>query len=249
MFRAGCRRSTARLKVKNSSPLTKFIATVSGIALFISLAMLYAPKISAVIVHNTGALQVDSANHEIQSPCGYSLIDNTANAKAITTLALTSNVVTVTTAAHSYVVGQQVTIALLTGPTLFADCNGSFIIATVPGGTTFTYALTHANIGSGAATGTTTAYMCSPMPTATTTIALVFPPKAIHLTVLPTAAGDAVLSKTSTGIITQTGTYTNGGNFLLAQNVATGINGVEGDTVYVIRTTTTPIHFAFDLLR
>lgn len=229
--------------------MTRFQRNFLGGCIMFGLAVLGTIIVNAAIVNNTGQLQKDSNSAAVQSPPGFSLIDGAASAKAITNLALTSNVVTITAVAHGFVVGQQVTIALLTGPTLFADCNGVFLIASVPTADTFTYAFTHANISTGAATGTATAYMASPMPTATTTIALVFPPRAIHLVVIPTAAGDAVLSHVSTATLPQTGTYTAGGNFLLVQNVANHINGVEGDTVYVIRTTTTPIHFSFDLLR
>ncbi len=235
--------------MKNETPMTKFLIAILGIALAVVLGFMYQDKISAALLHSTGTLQMDANNREVQSPPGFSLIDGSALSGTISNLALTGNVVTVTTSnTHGYKVGEQVTVALLTGPTLFADCNGSFIIATV-GATTFTYAFVHADITTGAATGTALAYMCSPMPTATTTLALVFPPKAVHLVVMPTTATDAVFSKTSTGTITQTGTYTNGGNFSLTSGTANHINGVEGDTVYIIRTTTTPIYFAFDSLR
>lgn len=81
----------------------------------------------------------------------------TGRPAAISNLALTSNVVTVTTATnHNLSIGQTVTVAMLTGPTLFADVNGTFIVASIPTATTFTYAFTHANISTGAATGTLT---------------------------------------------------------------------------------------------
>ena len=72
---------------------------------------------------------------------------------SITNTALTSNVVTITTAvAHGLGVGQVVTVACTTATTL----NGTFTIASVPSTTTFTYALTASNIASAADTGTVT---------------------------------------------------------------------------------------------
>jgi N4-gp56 family major capsid protein len=72
---------------------------------------------------------------------------------AITNTALTSNVVTITTAvAHGLGVGQVVTVAAVTSTGL----NGTYTIASVPSTTTFTYALTASNIASAADTGTVT---------------------------------------------------------------------------------------------
>lgn len=186
----------------------------------------------------TGQLAQDSNHIGIQISPTAQLWDNTANAKTITNLALTSNVVTLTTSApHSYIVGQRVVVAALTGPTLFADCNGTFVITVVGSSTTFSYAFTHANITTGAATGTTTAYYLSPVPTGTTQITLVFPAKAYALVIIPTAATDATWSYTTSGGI--------GGLFPLFQNVGNQIPGVEGDVVYIQRTTTTPLAFLF----
>lgn len=67
----------------------------------------------------------------------------------ITTKALTSNVVTLTTSAtHPFAVGQQVIVAI--GDTTF---DGTYTITGTPTGTTFTYAKTHANVGSTGASG------------------------------------------------------------------------------------------------
>lgn len=69
---------------------------------------------------------------------------------SISNKALTSNVATLTTAAaHGLVTGDRVVV----------DCSdnvfdGSYAVASTPSGTTFTYALTHANVTSAAATGT-----------------------------------------------------------------------------------------------
>jgi hypothetical protein len=81
-------------------------------------------------------------------------LDNVSKAsRTITTVARTSNVVTITTSAdHGYSIGDSVTIAAVTNTSL----NGTFIIASVPTTTTFTYAQTGTNISSGADTGTVT---------------------------------------------------------------------------------------------
>ncbi len=72
---------------------------------------------------------------------------------AITNVALTSNVVTITTAvAHGLGVNQVVTVAATTNTAV----NGTFTVASVPSTTTFTYALTASNISSVADTGTVT---------------------------------------------------------------------------------------------
>jgi hypothetical protein len=68
----------------------------------------------------------------------------------ISNVALTSNVVTITSTAHGLAVGQAVTVAAVTNTAV----NGTFVIASVPTANTFTYALVHANIASGADTGT-----------------------------------------------------------------------------------------------
>ena len=77
-------------------------------------------------------------------------IRNDADALDVTNVALTSNVATITVAAHGLAVGQVVTIAGLTETAL----NGTHTITTVPTANTFTFALTNANISSAADTGT-----------------------------------------------------------------------------------------------
>jgi hypothetical protein len=72
--------------------------------------------------------------------------------RTITNVALTSNVVTVTTSvAHGYLAGQSVTVAATTNTAI----NGTYTIASVPTTTTLTYARTSADIASTADTGTT----------------------------------------------------------------------------------------------
>lgn len=74
----------------------------------------------------------------------------TAVSVAVTNKALTTNVATITTAsAHGLSAGDTVAV---TG--IDATFNGSYIIATIPTGTTFTYALVASDVTSIAATGT-----------------------------------------------------------------------------------------------
>ncbi len=226
------------LSVERRAMKNVFIGSV--IATFIiTLALVWSP-LNAAIAHNSGTLQQDANNQAVQVAPGFSMLDGSASAKAITNLALTSNVVTITAVGHGYIVGQQVVIAMLTGPTLFADCNGTFVIASVPGVDSFTYAFTHANISTGAATGTATAYFVSPMPAATGEIALVAPAKAIHLVVVPTSA-NMTWRKTSGGA-------TNG-TFTLYSATTNHINAVEGDTIYLQRGSSTAFEFVFDCAR
>lgn len=191
----------------------------------------------------TGVLPQDAVGVPIQVPPTGVLIDNLALSAAISNMALTSNVVTITTVAtHNYHVGQKVTVLLLTGQTLFADCNGTFLITGVNAGAkTFTYSLVHANIVTLAATGSTTVYNVSPMPTDTYEMTFVFPAKSFQLIVVPLDATDATMSYTSGGGIA--------GSFPLFQNVSNAICGTEGDTVYIQRTTTTRIAFIFSVGR
>lgn len=68
----------------------------------------------------------------------------------VTNRALTSNVVTLTTAAaHGLVTGDSVVVAI--GNAVF---DGTFTVASTPLTTTFTYAKTNANVTTGATTGT-----------------------------------------------------------------------------------------------
>jgi hypothetical protein len=71
---------------------------------------------------------------------------------AISNIALTTNVVTVTTgAAHGLEIGQRVRIVLTTPNPVF---DGEYTITGTPSTTTFTYARTNANVASAAVTGT-----------------------------------------------------------------------------------------------
>jgi hypothetical protein len=70
--------------------------------------------------------------------------------RTISNVALTSNVVTITTsAAHGYLVNDSVTVTATTQTTV----NGTYIIASVPTSTTFTYAKTASDIPSTSDTG------------------------------------------------------------------------------------------------
>jgi hypothetical protein len=72
--------------------------------------------------------------------------------KAISTVARTSNVVTITTStSHGFTAGHYVTVAAVTNTSL----NGTFLIASV-GSTTFTYAQTASDLSSISDTGTAT---------------------------------------------------------------------------------------------
>lgn len=73
-----------------------------------------------------------------------------ADSLAITNVALTSNVATITAASHGLSVGQSVTIAGLTTTAL----NGTYEVTGVPTANTFTFAKTNANITSTADSGT-----------------------------------------------------------------------------------------------
>jgi hypothetical protein len=79
-------------------------------------------------------------------------LDNVSKAsRSITTVARTTNVVTITTSAnHLYSIGDTVTVTAV-GNT---DINGTFTVLTVPTPTTFTYDDAGTNIVSGADTGT-----------------------------------------------------------------------------------------------
>jgi len=87
-------------------------------------------------------------------------LDNVSKAsRTITTVARTTNVVTITTsAAHGYSIGDSVTVAAVTN----TDINGTFTITGVPTTTTFTYTDAGTNITSGADTGTVTFQYVTP---------------------------------------------------------------------------------------
>jgi hypothetical protein len=86
-------------------------------------------------------------------------LDNVSKAsRSITTVARTSNIVTITTsAAHGYSVGDSVTVAAV----INTDVNGTFNIDTITS-TTFTYSDTGTDIVSGADTGTVTFQYVTP---------------------------------------------------------------------------------------
>ena len=84
---------------------------------------------------------------------GLKLAAGISTTTTITNVALTSNVVTITTGvAHGLGTGQVVTVAATTN----TGVNGTYTIASVPSTTTFTYSLTASNITSVADTGTVT---------------------------------------------------------------------------------------------
>jgi hypothetical protein len=76
--------------------------------------------------------------------------DAVATGGGVTNKALTSNVATLTTAAdHGLTTGDRVVVAGVD-----ATFDGTYAVASTPSTTTFTYAKTHANVTSVAATGT-----------------------------------------------------------------------------------------------
>jgi hypothetical protein len=130
-----------RGKVQKTSALTGFDGTyVSGVA--------YIDVPSVVGLSTT--LAIDALKD-----AGYVAADiTTASAvtPAISNVALTSNVATITTAAaHGFAVGDLVTVAAVTATTVNATL---VAIATVPTTTTFTYAKTTGNVASAVDTGT-----------------------------------------------------------------------------------------------
>jgi hypothetical protein len=76
--------------------------------------------------------------------------------RAVSNAARTSTTATITTSApHGFGVDRVVTVSLTNGPSGYADLNGSFVIASVPTDSTFTYTtITSGTVTSGAATGT-----------------------------------------------------------------------------------------------
>ncbi len=87
-------------------------------------------------------------------------LDNVSKAsRSITTVARTTNVVTITTSvAHGYSIGDSVAVAAV----INTDINGTFTISAVPTTTTFTYTDTGTDIVSGADTGTVTFQYVTP---------------------------------------------------------------------------------------
>lgn len=86
-----------------------------------------------------------------RAPLGSLLPGQTVPA-TVTNKALTTNVATLTTAAaHGLTVGQAVVVALSPADPVF---DGTYVVASVPTSTTFTYAKTNANVTSAASGGT-----------------------------------------------------------------------------------------------
>ena len=104
-----------------------------------------------------GAVGVIEGAYIVETPRvlnGLKLAAGISTTTTITNVALTSNVVTITTAvAHGLGVGQVVAVAAVTATTVNST---AATITTVPSTTTFTYALTASNVTSAADTGTVT---------------------------------------------------------------------------------------------
>ena len=136
-------------------------STVAGTYTIATLRQYYAitsaPAIAAVTITNQRAFEAGNLTGGTNNVAFYGGVDRELGTnpglttRTITNIALTSNVVTVTTsAAHGFVVGQRVTVAATTNTAI----NGSgLVIVSTPLTTTFTYARTNANITSVADTG------------------------------------------------------------------------------------------------
>jgi hypothetical protein len=117
--------------------------------------------VAAKTVANATLVFAGGATKLFKLDAGDLSLDNVSKAsRTITTVARTTNVVTITTsAAHGYSVGDSVTVAAV-GNT---DVNGTFIIIAAPTTTTFTYDDAGTDIVSGADTGTVTFQYVTPI--------------------------------------------------------------------------------------
>lgn len=149
------------------------------------------------------------------------LVKGVAVAPVATTLrARTSNVSTLTTATHNLVAGQIVTVSGMTDTSF----NGTFVVATVPSTTTFTYANTAADVVSGADVGgTVTAQAVLQLGAAPAT------PSTVGVqcgTALEVPAGTAANPALTLGN-TVTGFYegANGDNLMVSSNTSNNVAG------------------------
>jgi len=103
-------------------------------------------------------INVNSANIADLNPDWKWSPRNPDISRTVSNVARTGTLVTVTTSAqHGFGVDRVVTVNLTNGPTGYAAVNGSFVIASVPSDSTFTYnTVSSGTITSGAATGTVT---------------------------------------------------------------------------------------------
>ena len=130
-------------------------ASNSGVPYTLPFIIHYSANQSALNVDSTVSTQAGyrAENTLIGAANNYGFFGNIANAtqRSITTVARTSNVVTITTSvAHGFTAGQQVLIAAVTNTSV----NGTFTIASVPTTSTLTYAQAGTDIVSVADTGT-----------------------------------------------------------------------------------------------
>jgi hypothetical protein len=133
------------------SGVVNFTAPFSGTITAATVAVAVAPTgaaLKADLMVGTGI----AARGEIAvSTTSATAVLNTAT-YAVTNKALTSNVATLTTAAHGYKVGDRVTVVGVGKP-----FDGTFTITAVGSTTTFSYAVTYANVTSVASSGGTAA--------------------------------------------------------------------------------------------
>lgn len=190
----------------------------------------------------TNTLLQDANNREVQNPNGFTGRDATALTLTISNVALTSNVATITVASTTGLsVNQYVRITLNSADSDYAatsDLEGTYKVASIPGGTSFTFAKTHANISSAAITGTAVlgdainTGQISPIASDTTEVALTFPgatgTRAAGVTLtfwLPSNSGTVrEVSGGATGWVVP----------VLAAQIFR-INGKPGDVVYIGR--------------
>lgn len=169
-------------------------------------------------------------------PQGLACLDGTTSLAHVSNKALTSNVATLTTAnAHGFAVGMQVLIKLDTPDAIF---DGTYLIASVPTSTTFTYAKTHANVSSVAATGFVNSQgFVSPIAAGTTEVALKFP---------PTARKVLIYSDTALANYRAVSGGATGGIYPIPLTTTIELYGIGGDTIYIGRPNSTAIYFAFN---
>jgi hypothetical protein len=107
------------------------------------------PKLANIVLSSQHLVGLDSSGGLVPAGlfCGS---QGRLGVATITNVALTSNVVTIT-ATNDYVIGDSVVVAAVTNTAV----NGTFTVVSASS-SQFTYALTHANIASGADTGTAT---------------------------------------------------------------------------------------------
>jgi len=184
------------------------------------------------------AFKTDSNSIPFPKATGYSFEADNAIEAVITDAELDTNVATITTEdPHGYTVGQTVVIALDPEDDnydTFSFLEGSYVIATTPSSTTFTYSKTHADESSDTIAGTATESIASPIITGTTDIDLIVPDNAVSLVVY--------FVNHSAKLVKGAGSIT------IPAATLWSIPCVGGDTVSFTRATTTALEFYFETI-